>query len=279
MLDGGDRLTTGHMTSTNQVPFGASLAHEAYLHIRERILRGQIPMGGVLSRRQLADELGMSFVPVSEAVQRLEGEGLVESRPRVGTRVRIPTPNDIRDRYIIREALETQSARLFCERASQSDRRVLRDMAGRLDEDAERTSPDDPAAQYAFQSFHLQFHMQIAHIAGSTLLTEMLERNQLLVFNWLFDINAQTKMPAGRHTGLAEILAGSDPDAASLAMGSHIRFGMSEIQEAIARRFSSSLPPIGRFSRSVAAPAKPQSKSSKTSAKKLASARKASTKK
>jgi histone deacetylase complex regulatory component SIN3 len=86
-------------------------------------------------------------------------------------------------------------------------------------------------------------------VAGSVLLTEMLERNQLLVFNWLFDINAQTKMPADFHTGLAELLTGSNPDAAALAMGSHIRFGMSEIQEAIARRFSSSLPPIGRFSR------------------------------
>ncbi len=224
------------------------MAHEAYLHIRERILRGQIPMGGAISRRRLASELEMSFVPVSEAVQRLENEGLVESRPRVGTRVRIPTPNDIRDRYIIREALETMAARLFCERASQSERKALKDMARRLDKEAAELS-GEAAAQYAFQSFHLQFHMQIAHIAGSSLLTEMLEKNQLLVFNWLFDINAQTPMPNDRHSELAEILTGSDPDAASMAMGGHIRFGMGEIQEAIARRFSASLPPIGRFAR------------------------------
>ncbi len=241
------------MSLTVNIPFGASLAHEAYLQIREKILRGEVPMGGVISRRQLAAELGMSFVPVTEAVQRLESEGLVESKPRVGTRVRIPTPNDIRERYIIREALEAQSARLFCERASVSERRGLQNMAHRLDEEAGRIS-SDPEAQYAFQSFHLQFHMQIAHWSGSTLLCEMLEKNHLLVFNWLFDINAELVVPAGGHTELAAVLASHDPEAASLAMSNHIRSGMSEIQEAIARRFSLTLPPIGRMTRETASP-------------------------
>ena len=209
-------------------------------------------MGGMLSRRQLAEELSMSFLPVTEAIQRLESEGLVESKPRVGTRVRIPTPNDIRERYIIREALETQSARLFCERASVLEKRGLKDMADRLDEEAEKLSRD-PEAQYSFQSFHLQFHMQIAHQAGSSLLCEMLEKNHLLVFNWLFDINAESSMPPRWHGELAAVLAGNDPAAAGLAMGSHIRTGMSEIQEAIARRFSVSLPPIGRMGRDTGA--------------------------
>ena len=230
------------------LPFDTSLSQEAYRRIREKILRGEIPMGGVLSRRQLAQELGMSFLPVNEAVQRLESEGLVESRPRVGTRVRIPTPGDIRERYIIREALETQSARLFCERASGIERKSLMDMAKRLDEGAARVSPD-VEAQYAFQSFHLQFHMQIAHWAGSELLCAMLERNQLLVFNWLFDINAETSMPKGWHADLAKVLIAHDADAAGLAMGRHIRTGMSDIQAAITRRFSGDLPPIGRLAR------------------------------
>ena len=52
----------------------------------------------------------MSFLPISEAIKRLEQEGLVESRPRVGTRVRIPNAQDLRDRHIMREALEAQPA-------------------------------------------------------------------------------------------------------------------------------------------------------------------------
>src|ERR1700759_220682 len=82
-----------------------SLAERAYFFIREQILRGELPLGAALSRRQLAQELGMSLVPISEALQRLEGEGLVESKPRVGTRIYMPTPQDIRERYVVREAL------------------------------------------------------------------------------------------------------------------------------------------------------------------------------
>ena len=100
--------------------FGAetrSLAARAYLEIRDRILKGELPVGMALARRKLAAALGISVPPVSEALQRLEREDLVESKPRVGTRVRVPTRRDIEDRSLVREALETQAARLFAERA------------------------------------------------------------------------------------------------------------------------------------------------------------------
>jgi DNA-binding GntR family transcriptional regulator len=85
---------------------GASdLAGEAYVIIRERILRGEVAIGQVISRRKIAAELGMSFLPVSEAFLRLEFEGLLESRPRAGTRVRIPSREDVRGHYLVREAL------------------------------------------------------------------------------------------------------------------------------------------------------------------------------
>src|SRR2546421_9533779 len=96
----------------------SSLASEAYVVVRQRILRGQLAMGQIISRRKLAAELGMSFLPVSEALLRLEIEGLLESRPRAGTRVRIPTQQDVRGHYVVREALEMQAARLFSEVAT-----------------------------------------------------------------------------------------------------------------------------------------------------------------
>src|ERR671923_2936 len=88
----------------------ASLAAEAYDFVKHRILRGELPMGQVISRRKIAAELGMSFLPVSEALLRLEFEGLLESRPRAGTRVRIPSPDDVNGHYVVREALEKTQA-------------------------------------------------------------------------------------------------------------------------------------------------------------------------
>src|SRR2546426_10755518 len=100
----------------------SSLASEAYEFVKHRILRGELIMGQVISRRKVAAELGMSFLPVSEALLRLEFEGLLESRPRAGTRVRIPSREDVRGHYIVREALEAQAARLFASRSE--ERRV-----------------------------------------------------------------------------------------------------------------------------------------------------------
>jgi len=91
----------------------ASLAAEAYSVVRQRIARGELVLGEAVSRRQIAAELGMSFLPVTEALLRLEFEGLLESRPRAGTRVRIPSAQDVEGNYIVRQALETRAAILF----------------------------------------------------------------------------------------------------------------------------------------------------------------------
>src|SRR6185369_6309764 len=111
----------------------ASLAAGAYEFVKQRILRGELPMGQVISRRKIAAELGMSFLPVSEALLRLEFEGLLESRPRAGTRVRIPSREDVRGHYIVREALEVQAAKLFAEGATVEDRTDVQKLAARLD--------------------------------------------------------------------------------------------------------------------------------------------------
>ena len=44
----------------------------AYDRIRGKLLTGEYPLGSPLSRRRLAEELGMSLIPVSEALQKLE---------------------------------------------------------------------------------------------------------------------------------------------------------------------------------------------------------------
>ena len=49
-----------------------NLSQKAYYLIREKILMGKIPLGAPLSRRGLAQQLGMSFLPVSQAIKRLK---------------------------------------------------------------------------------------------------------------------------------------------------------------------------------------------------------------
>src|SRR2546428_13019810 len=87
----------------------SSLAAEAYNVVRQRILRGELGLGHPISRRKLAAELGMSFLPVSEALLRLEDEGLLGSRQREGTRARIQTRGAVRSPFVVTEALDEQA--------------------------------------------------------------------------------------------------------------------------------------------------------------------------
>ncbi len=67
-------------------------------------------------------ELSTSRLPISEALQRLKSEALIETISRVGTRVKTPSAQDIRGFYVVREALESQAARLFALQATRADR-------------------------------------------------------------------------------------------------------------------------------------------------------------
>lgn len=207
-----------------------SLSERAYELIRDKILRGQYPIGAALSRRQLAKELRMSFLPVSEALQHLEIDGLVESKPRVGTRVRIPRREDILERYALREALETQAARLCARNADESSRLELLNMAYHLDQLYASIAGADEEFLYSVHTYHMRFHLRIAEIGGNSLLRGAIQREQVLVFNWLFDTAAQQRsLPPHFHSELAAALTGSSVEGADRAMREHILYGMDRV--------------------------------------------------
>ena len=106
-----------------------SLSDKAYHAVRDEILRGQLRPGTPLSRRRLARQLGMSVLPVTDALRRLEGDGLVESRARAGTRVRVPSEKDVRELYELRELLEPAAAALATVRADAAERRAVQRLA------------------------------------------------------------------------------------------------------------------------------------------------------
>jgi len=64
-----------------------SRAGQAYEHIASEILKGRWHPGDILSTYALAEELKISRTPISEALKRLETDGLVEIIPQVGCRV------------------------------------------------------------------------------------------------------------------------------------------------------------------------------------------------
>lgn len=206
----------------------SSLAATAYLAVRRRILRGDLALGQPISRRKLAAELGMSFPPVTEALLRLELEGLLESRPRAGTRVRIPTREDVFGHYVVREALEVQASLLCAERATATERRELRRLAERVDVMAGQSD------RSGYVTLHRKLHFRIAECARCNALTDAVERTQALASIWFCLMRKPSPQDnPTRHQDLIDAILDGKPSRVSDAVREHLAIGRQRTMEVL----------------------------------------------
>jgi DNA-binding GntR family transcriptional regulator len=213
---------------------------EAYHRIRDGILRGDFPLGSVLNRKKLAADLRMSLLPVSEALRRLELDGLIETERRAGTRVRIPTSQDIEGHLVVRAALECESARRFCQLATAEERQDIVARAGHLDHLHAHSGnlAVDKQLSYVVHSYHQDFHLRIVDGARCRALRGLIERNQVLTWNWLYNVASESEiLPADFHADLARALSGENADEAARAMRDHVWYGWENLVQAFTAKY------------------------------------------
>jgi DNA-binding GntR family transcriptional regulator len=112
---------------------GRSLAEQAYLAIRDRLVSLEIPPGAPVREDRLCAELGLGRTPVREAIKRLEAERLLVIYPRQGT---FASEINLTDHALVAEVrrqLEGLAAQRAAERAGTSDRAVLEALLIELD--------------------------------------------------------------------------------------------------------------------------------------------------
>ena len=85
------------------------------------IMNGKIQMGQKLNTDELAKKFHVSRMPIREAIKEIEKRGLVESIPYVGARLVTLTPDDIRQIYMMRKALEPLLGFYACINAMEED--------------------------------------------------------------------------------------------------------------------------------------------------------------
>lgn len=102
-----------------------SLAEDATARIRRAIVAGELAAGHPLTEDQLASGLGVSRVPIREALIALEQEGLVEFSGHGRSRVRTFKEEDFEELFLMRCTLEVMAARLVAKRMAQDDVKEL----------------------------------------------------------------------------------------------------------------------------------------------------------
>jgi DNA-binding GntR family transcriptional regulator len=92
-----------------------ALRELVYDKIKLMILDGALVPGQKISKKELAVRLAVSQTPVSEAINRLTGEGLIEQRPREGFCIKTFTYIDLKELFAARAGLEGIAIRLCVE--------------------------------------------------------------------------------------------------------------------------------------------------------------------
>jgi DNA-binding GntR family transcriptional regulator len=183
----------------------------------------------------IAQALGVSRIPVREAVRRLQQDGLVEVRPHYGIYVAKISDDEIEDVYRIRSALEATAAALAAERMSESEITEL----GTILEEQEAAAraaeplPREPVSVVQADRFHHAVHVGARNPRLLTLLEQMYA--QVSHFrNLTLRVPGRAALSAAGHAAVYEAIRARDAEAAFRLMQAHI----DDARRALTRRLS-----------------------------------------
>jgi DNA-binding GntR family transcriptional regulator len=132
--------------------------------LRHAIGSGELKPGAQLSEADLARKFGVSRGPLREGMQRLTQEGLLVSIRHRGLFVIDMTPNDVRDMYLAREAIERAAARKILEGDHAAAGDVLLEIVEQM------TAATTPAE---VSELDIGFHVRLVQLAASPRLNRM----------------------------------------------------------------------------------------------------------
>ena len=196
----------------------ASLSKVVSEKIRGQILAGRLKPGERLIEDRLSAELGVSRVPVREALRGLSMEGLVRLEPNRGASVTEVTPQLLAELVEVRTLLEALNARLAARRHDPEIVALLQDTLRRGNEAAQSGTADQLA------QLNAEFHERLAEASRNSVLSDIMrslrERTGLA-----FSINGQARAREDwkEHAGILAAVIEGDEEIAALLAARHVQ--------------------------------------------------------
>jgi GntR family transcriptional regulator, rspAB operon transcriptional repressor len=198
----------------------SSKADCVYRDLKQSILSGALEPGGAIDKLELCERLGVSRFPVSSAISRLAYERLVTIEPQHGSFVARIAVEDVRERLLVRRALEAEIA---AEAALRMPREGLQSLERNLRRQQAAVEARDIAGFYLLD---VDFHRLIAAQLGLRHCGEILDGLR----SHLERVRRLLLSPAGRlplafaeHRAVAEAVSQGDAPAARAAMERHLQ--------------------------------------------------------
>ena len=199
------------MPTKDNIPTHKQLRHWVADRLRTAVLEGGLRPGEWLRQERLAEEYGVSQMPVREALKELAAEGLVEHVPYHGVRVVEFSPDDVADLYACRALLESMAARAAARNITPEELAELKDLQARM---KQRMAPEHLAE---YRELNRHFHQVVYVSSRRAYLVRTLNQMWAAFPSMLWSNFTQTAM-----TSLsARATDGAEHDAIIAALASH----------------------------------------------------------
>lgn len=212
------------------VSSAAPVREQAVEKLQHLLISGRFAPGERLKERVLIDLLSTSRTTIREALRQLEADGLVTVVPGRGPVVATVTVQDVCEIYELRKVLELLAVRLFCERATDLQLRLLKAAFDTL-RDAHQT-----ALPQRILAAKQSFYDVLFSGTGNTLLGALVERLQVRICRVRI---ASLSQPGRIAVGVAELfpvveaISRRDASAAEAAYQFHIDQARAAAVEAV----------------------------------------------
>lgn len=193
-----------------------------YQALRGAIIRGELPPGQRLVIDDIARRLEVSAIPIREALQSLQAEGLVVSAPHVGATVASISQDEVHEVFAIMEGLETVAVREAAARLTPEQGESLGTIVADMDSAVDRQEYE------RWAEMNGKLHRSIGEIAAMPLLREMTDRalsrwERLRRHYFQGVLVPRVEQAQREHRELLAALVARDPDASERVVRAHNR--------------------------------------------------------
>lgn len=203
-----------------------TLSEQIFTIVREQIVSGKLPVEQPIRQDALANELGVSKIPLREALGRLEQEGLLVSQANRGFFVRKMSADEAEEIFALRLSIEPEALAAAALDATDADQQAAREALLALDE-AAANHLDDVAAR------NRDFHMSLVRPGRRLLTTQLIERLHVMSERYVH----KHLEPAGRehrahleHQILLDAWTSRDAVQARALAADHIRGTLADLR-------------------------------------------------
>jgi len=206
-----------------------SVSEQIAQELRNAIQTGELKPGERLVERTLASQMGVSHIPIREALSKLADEGLVDRTPRRGARVAALSEKDLAEISSLRTVLEQFVASRVQAEWSEASERALRDIVKSM---VESSHAGDVSTMFALDR---KFHETLWELADHRILMSTVAQLRGRINGFLRAANdalttAELAAHAESHFDIVDAIASGDEDRVRVEIARHIELAAERIR-------------------------------------------------